>query len=590
MSKNEISTKPVLKINNVDYNKNSKNEEIIDKTLKGVLNMDLNSDKSKLKKLLTYDADNKNLNININVYQNIIDNSSSDKNDKKYIKMKSTKHKKKFQSDESLPDTKFFENEDKSKDDLVSLKSSNSSFTSKINNTKVSRKESNNDKGSSKFKKLNSKNNISFNNPTINSFISKESKENIEFNANISKDKFMSNNFTVNLQEDNKYFSKKNLFTVSKETVNNIHNSNNIHNIKNNIHDGKNINSEIKEVEDSNSMIIFDKINNRSINTPIIDDKAKIVRFNEGLKIIKNSQNSIESNNPMNMKMNYEKSEKWKKLSNIVDVMRKFKQYDITPIERTEDFDSNLEDYQKRLYPNSPLIVKQEFKYPQTELKLTKSIYDRDIIEKRIEKICKINNVNKKLDFDSSDLDVNRDESDLIRMLQNLYKRRSYIEELPSIENNENSINHCSKFNNRLIEINDKNMKEDNIDSNNNLNKFSADSNKNNGELVNDLIIHLSDPELEEMNKIGLIDKLVYYIVDSNDLSFNLIKIVLHVLEEEFRISKNSKNVSKYISDQLYHGMTFIYLACREGNIELIKYFIIEKKLDYKVVSKVSFI
>lgn len=568
MAKNE-NTKPKLKINNVEFRKNTKNEEYVDKTLKEVLNLDISTNNSKLKKLMTFDNDNKNLNININVYQNIIESSPNDKNNsKKYVKMLS-KHSKKFKSDEILPDVNYFNDEEKLNDEVISQKSLNSSFSELRNNTKISNKESVNEKNSVKFKKKSSVNNISFNNPTINSLVSKHSRENIEINVNQSTNKLLSNNFTSNIEE-NKFLSKKGLISIANEKINNV---------KNHFIEKKKDDNEIKEVEDSNSLIIFDKINNNNSNF-VSKEKEKNSKFK------KTSYDSIDGKNPINAKLNYEKSDKWKKLSNAVSVMTKLKQYDITPIERSEDFDSNIEDYNKRLYPNSPLLtVKKNFQYPKTDLKLTKSVYDKELIDKRIEKICKINNINKKLEFDSSDIDLNRDESDLIRMLQNLYKRRSYIEELPSIENQEGNINHLSKFNNKLVEVKYNN---DNFDSNNNLN-INHSSINNNGELVNDLIIHLSDPELQEMTKIGLIDKIVYYITNANDLSFNLLKIVFHVLEEEIRICKNTKNITKFISDQMFYGMTFVYLACREGNIELLKFLVSEKKLDYQVVSYVRF-
>lgn len=66
------------------------------------------------------------------------------------------------------------------------------------------------------------------------------------------------------------------------------------------------------------------------------------------------------------------------------------------------------------------------------------------------------------------------------------------------------------------------------------------------------------------------------------------IKSLFESFERELKHSTFILSYEDYFSGIIVDGKSFIYLACREAKLSLVKYFIEERLLDFKVNSTVS--
>jgi len=95
------------------------------------------------------------------------------------------------------------------------------------------------------------------------------------------------------------------------------------------------------------------------------------------------------------------------------------------------------------------------------------------------------------------------------------------------------------------------------------------------------------EKEKEELNKIHLKERFLKVITEgpeNGNLNFSLNQIIEDNLEK-FTVDKSNENY--LFNERLSNGLTLMYIACREGNFDVLKY-MIKNKFNHHVKSKID--
>ena len=92
----------------------------------------------------------------------------------------------------------------------------------------------------------------------------------------------------------------------------------------------------------------------------------------------------------------------------------------------------------------------------------------------------------------------------------------------------------------------------------------------------------------DEMNKISFIEKIKNIILYGEEKCLSKLDSLFSAFEKELKINMIDIKIEDYFSNCYCGGMTFIYLAIREGKFNILKYFIEQKRLNFLIKSNVS--